>query len=44
MGLNGAVDEVRIANRVRSAAWIAAEQANQSAPAAFYTLGPEEAL
>jgi hypothetical protein len=44
MGLNGAVDEVRIATRVRSAAWIAAEQANQSAPAAFYTLGPEEAL
>ena len=44
MGLNGAVDEVRIATEVRSPAWIAAEQANQSAPASFYTLGPEEAL
>ncbi len=44
MGLNGAVDEVRIATRTRSSGWIAAEQANQSAPAAFYTLGPEESL
>jgi len=44
MGLNGSVDEVRIATRLRAPAWIAAEFANQSAPASFYTVGPEEAL
>ncbi len=44
MGLNGTVDEVRIATRVRAPAWIAAEFANQSAPATFYTVGPEEPL
>lgn len=44
MGLNGTVDEVRIATRVRSAGWIAAEFANQSAPAGFYTVGAEEPL
>lgn len=44
MGLNGAVDEVRIATRVRSAAWIAAEFANQSDPGSFYAVGSEEPL
>jgi hypothetical protein len=44
MGLNGAVDEVRIATEVRSADWIAAEHANQSDPPSFYQLGPEESL
>lgn len=42
MGLNGAVDEVRIATRARTPAWIAAEHANQADPGAFYTIGPEE--
>ena len=42
LGLNGSVDEVRIATRIRSPAWIAAEFANQSDPASFYTVGPEE--
>ena len=44
MGLNGAVDEVRIARRVRPPTWIAAEFANQSAPSAFFALGPEQPL
>ena len=44
MGLNGSVDEVRIATRVRSPAWVAAEFANQSDPASFYAVGPEEPL
>lgn len=41
MGLDGAVDEVRIASVARSAAWIAAEHANQASPATFYTVGAE---
>jgi hypothetical protein len=44
MGLNGIVDEVRIADTARSAAWIAAEFANQSDPAGFYRVGDEEPL
>ena len=44
MGLNGTVDEVRIARRVRPPAWIAAEFANQSAPSSFYSVGPEQPL
>jgi hypothetical protein len=44
LGLNGIVDEVRIADTARSAAWIAAEFANQSDPAGFYTVGDEEPL
>jgi hypothetical protein len=44
MGLNGTVDEVRIARRVRPPTWIAAEFANQSAPSSFYTVGPEQPL
>ena len=39
--LNGLMDEVRIANVARSVAWIQTEHANQSAVAAFFTLGPE---
>jgi hypothetical protein len=42
MGLNGTLDEVRIINVARSADWIAAEAANQSAPSTFYTVGPEQ--
>ncbi len=37
----GNLDEVRISNVVRSAAWIAAEHANQANSAAFVTLGAE---
>lgn len=35
MGLDGIIDEVRIANVARSAEWIAAEYANQNTPATF---------
>ena len=35
----GSADEIRISNSVRSAAWVAAEYNNESAPAAFYTVG-----
>ncbi len=42
MGLNATLDEVRLARAARSAGWIATEYANQSSPATFYTLGPEE--
>ena len=42
MGLNGIVDEVRIASTVRSEAWIAAEFVNQNRPLDFYTIGAEE--
>lgn len=42
MGLNGVVDEVRIATAARSAAWIAAEFANQTDPDGFYTVGAEQ--
>lgn len=44
MGLNGTIDEVRIASVSRTAGWIAAEYANQSDPASFYTVGDEQAL
>ncbi len=44
MGLNGVVDEVRIATVARSAAWIQTEFANQSAPDSFYTVGAERPL
>ena len=42
MGLNATLDEVRIATVARTAGWIATEHANQSAPATFYSVGPEE--
>jgi hypothetical protein len=40
--LDGVVDEVRISNIARPAAWIQTEYYNQRAPAAFYTVGIEE--
>ena len=42
--LNGSEDEFRISNVVRSPDWIATEYINQSAPAAFYTLYPENKI
>lgn len=42
MDLDGIIDEVRIANVARSAAWIAAEYANQNTPAAFVTPMPPD--
>ncbi|MEO8706847.1 MAG: LamG-like jellyroll fold domain-containing protein [Kofleriaceae bacterium] len=41
--LAGVLDEVRIATTVRTAGWIATEHANQSSPATFYTVGPDQA-
>ena len=40
--LDGALDEIRISRIARSAAWIATDHQNQTAPAAFYQVGPEE--
>lgn len=40
--LNGILDEVRLATTVRDGAWIAAEFANQSDPATFYTVSNEQ--
>jgi trimeric autotransporter adhesin len=42
--LNGLMDEVRISDVARSAGWIAAELANQSAPATFVTHEEPSAL
>jgi biopolymer transport protein ExbB len=44
MHLDGRIDEVRISDVARAPAWIAAEAANQGAPAGFYAVGPEEAV
>ena len=44
VALNGILDEVRIATVARTAAWVATEHANQSAPATFYTVGAEQAV
>ncbi len=41
---NGAVDEVRISNIVRSASWLSTEYNNQQSPSSFYTVGSEEAF
>ncbi len=38
----GLIDEVRISNIARSAAWILTEYNNQLNPSTFYTIGPEE--
>jgi hypothetical protein len=38
----GFIDEVRVSNIARSAAWILTEYNNQLNPTAFYTIGPEE--
>lgn len=40
--LDGTLDEVRVANVDRSAAWIAVQHATQADPASFYSLGPEQ--
>ena len=40
--LDGMLDEVRLAQAARSAAWISTQHATQSDPASFYTLGPEQ--
>ena len=42
--LNGAIDEVRVSNIARPAAWITTEYNNQSAPGTFLTVGAQEAL
>lgn len=42
MGLQGTIDELRIATVARSAGWIATEWANQSSPGTFYAVGAEE--
>ena len=41
--MRGTLDEVRISNSVRSADWISASFHNQSSPATFYTIYPENA-
>ena len=38
----GDIDETRVSKTVNSAAWIAAEYSNQSAPGSFYSVGSEE--
>jgi len=38
----GRVDDVRISNTARSAAWIQTEYNNQSSPSTFHTIGNEE--
>jgi hypothetical protein len=38
----GSLDEVRISNVVRSAAWVETEYNNQNDPSTFYTVGAEE--
>jgi outer membrane protein assembly factor BamB len=40
---NGKIDEVRISNVARSAAWIATSYNNQSSPSTFHSLAAEEA-
>ncbi len=39
---NGSLDEVRVSNSVRTAAWITTEYNNMNNPGTFYTLGAEE--
>jgi hypothetical protein len=41
-GLNGRIDEVRIASAVASSSWIATEWANQRTGSTFYTVGPDQ--
>jgi MSHA biogenesis protein MshQ len=42
MGAHATIDEVRISNVARPAAWIAAEYANQNSPTTFYAVGAEQ--
>ncbi len=39
--LDGIIDELQISNVARSAAWVAAQYNNQSAPGSFYAVGSE---
>ena len=41
-GLNGTLDEIRLATAQRDDGWIATEFANQNAPSEFYLVGAEE--
>ena len=42
MGLQGTIDELRIATVARAKEWVATEYANQSSPGTFYAVGAEE--
>src|SRR5262249_10593772 len=42
MGLEGTIDELRIATVMRTAGWITTEYANQSSAGTFYSVGAEE--
>lgn len=42
--LQGTLDEARLSSRVRSGNWIGTEYNNQSDPASFWTVGPEEVV
>ena len=42
MGINATLDEIRIINVARSAAWIAAEALNQATPVQFYSVSAEQ--
>jgi hypothetical protein len=39
---NGIIDEVRIANNIKSSEWISSEYSNQNDPSGFLSFGPEE--
>jgi len=41
---SGAIDEVRISNIVRSAAWVSTGYNNEQSPSSFYSVAPEETL
>jgi MSHA biogenesis protein MshQ len=41
-GMDGTIDELRVATVIRDASWIATEYANQSAPNTFYAVGAEQ--
>lgn len=43
-GWEGDIDEVSVSRVARSAAWVAASYANQNAPEAFATLGPQQTI
>ncbi len=39
---NGRIDEVRLSNSIRQAAWIVTEYNNQSSPSTFFGVGPQQ--
>ena len=41
-GMNGSLDEVRIATVPRNAGWIGTEHNNQASPGTFYSVGAEQ--